>query len=171
MFNRTYILYLLSACSIRWWSSWRWEQGDQSWQGAEACFAILKRNQGDYGKGNIWPKWENWVNQGKACKMQKYSGVLSGVGRTEGETRTSLSYTGDRKQLLAWHSGMNKYINSYVDGQKNDCDRVCEDRDPICQISICWATSSAWRHGHTAMPGKATLNKPPPAPELVGCCY
>lgn len=66
----------------------------------------------------------------------------TGRGR-KARVRTSLSYAGDRKQLLAWHSGMNKYINSYVDGQKNDCDRVCEDRDPICQISICWASSSA----------------------------
>lgn len=32
--------------------------------------------------------------------------------------RTSLFYARDRKLLLAWHSGMNKYINSYVDGRK-----------------------------------------------------
>lgn len=62
------------------------------------------------------------------------SGVLSGVGgikgdkreKTQGgvggpELRTTLSCAGDRKSLLAWHSGINKYIN--IRGwQKIDCE-------------------------------------------------
>lgn len=99
-------------------------------------------------KGTSDQNWRTELSKEKHAKCKGLNSVeweelkarqeRGNTGRgKKARARTSLSHAGDRKQLLAGHSGMNKYINSYVDGQKNDCDRVCEDKDPTCQTSIC----------------------------------
>lgn len=103
-------------------------------------------------------KWGNRENTGKGRQARR---------------RISLFYAWNKKPLLAWHSGMDKYIDSYVCGQKNDCDRVCGENTLSCRIPRTHAdlsghTTESWGPllpdiplvssedtGHRAMPGKA----------------
>lgn len=97
---------------------------DQNWR------TELSKEKHEKCKGLNSVEWEE-------LKARQERGNTGNTGRgKKARAGTSLSHAGDRKQLLAWHSGMNKYINSYVDGQKNDCDRVCEDKDPILVRSL-----------------------------------
>lgn len=132
---KQYLLFF--AFCVRWWQNWRWGgwlKHDkvlravlQLQRGTEETWwkrlHLTKMGELSYSGESV--QWSQFRNRQWSERNRRWGKRWNTRRGRQARVRTSSYYAWNGKPPWAWHSGMNKYTDSYVCGQKNNCNRVC----------------------------------------------